>query len=241
MDKKDWLILGGIAGVGFLYWKLVSGKNNNILKSTSSSFNGSPFGQRVMFTLRNKTAQTQVVPLFNSYSNIQNPNVEISPSISEFNRGLLNEPKKVTMIEIRGSGNQKQAEMPIKIQCKDASGEYKGTFLYPMISPFQKALDMTSIQPNNLVISGKCYLDYTLDPSQTVVLIFHYELQTPMQGAEIVDNQLNQPVLVEKTEGQNNQVAVTNTQQTTSGKKSNLTPYLIGGGAVAVAYYLFKK
>ena len=187
MEKKDWLILGGIAGVGFLYCKLVLGKKNNTLKSTSSSFNGSAFGQRVMFTLTNKTSQTQVVPLFNSYSNIQNPNVEISPSISEFNRSLLNEPKKVTMIEIRASGNQKQAEKPIKTQCKDASGEYKGAFMYPMISPSQKALDMTSIQPNNLIISGKCYLDYTLDPSQTVVLIFHYELQTPKQGAELVN------------------------------------------------------
>ena len=93
MDKKKLLIIGGIAGIGFLYWKLISGKK---ILDKKSSFNGSAFGQRVMFTLSNTTNESQSVPLFNSYSNIQNPKVNITPSISEFNRTLLNEPKKVT-------------------------------------------------------------------------------------------------------------------------------------------------
>ncbi len=98
MDKKKLIIIGSLAGLGFLYWKLISGKK---ILDKKSSFNGSPFGQRVMFTLSNTTNTTQNVPLFNAYSNIQNPKVNITPSISEFNRTLLNEPKKVSMIEVR--------------------------------------------------------------------------------------------------------------------------------------------
>ncbi len=175
MEKKDWLISLAIAGVfGFVYWKLIKGNKKTDKKS---SFIGSPFGQRVMFTLTNKTDQKQVVPIFNSYSNIQNPNVSITPSISEFNRTLLNEPKIIKVIEIRASGNKKQAEMPIEVQCKDASGEFKSSFLYPLVSAFQVAQDMTSVQPKNLIASGECYLNLTVLPNQSLVVIFHYDLK----------------------------------------------------------------
>jgi hypothetical protein len=236
MEKKDWIILGGIAGIGFLYWKLVSGKK---IIDKKSSFNGSAFGQRVMFTLSNTTNETQVVPLFNSYSNIQNPKVNITPSISEFNRTLLNEPKKVTMIEVRASGNQKQAEQPISVQCKDASGEFKGTNLYPFVSPFQKALDMTSVQPNNLILSGQCYMNYTLFPSQTVVIIVHYEKQTKEQGAESIIQE-NKPV---KNVAQQDNMLTTSTPINNNlvKKESKLKPYIIGGGAVALIYALTRK
>jgi hypothetical protein len=236
MEKKDWIILGGLAGIGFLYWKLVSGKKINDKKS---SFNGSAFGQRVMFTLSNTTNETQVVPLFNSYSNIQNPKVNITPSISEFNRTLLNEPKKVTMIEVRASGNQKQAEQPISVQCKDASGEFKGTNLYPFVSPFQKALDMTSVQPNNLILSGQCYMNYTLFPSQTVVIIVHYEKQTKEQGAESI---IQEDKSVKKVDKQDN-ILTTSTPINNNlvKKESKLKPYIIGGGAVALIYALTRK
>lgn len=233
MDKKKLLIIGGLAGVGLLYWKLISkGKSG---KEKKSQFIGSPFGKRVMFTLSNKTNQAQVVPLFNSYSNIQNSAVTISPSIAEFNRTLLNEPKIIKMIEIRASGNQKQAEKPISIQCKDASGEFKGSFLYPMINPMQKALDMTSVQPNNLIIDGQCYINYTLDPKQTVILIFHYDLQSKREGAEKVEQQnvLNNSGVVNKS-------AKRIAQPVTTEKKNKFKPYLIGAGALALIYGITK-
>jgi hypothetical protein len=236
MEKKDWIILGGLAGIGFLYWKLVSGKK---IIDKKSSFNGSVFGQRVMFTLSNTTNETQVVPLFNSYSNIQNSKVNITPSISEFNRTLLNEPKKVTMIEVRASGNQKQAQEPISIQCKDASGEFKGTNLYPFVSPFQKALDMTSVQPNNLILNGQCYINYTIFPSQTVVIIVHYEKQTKEQGAESI---IQEDKPIKKVAQQDNILTTNNPINNNFVKKeSKLKPYIIGGGAVALIYALTRK
>lgn len=237
MEKKNWIILGGLAGIGFLYWKLISGKKKVDKKS---SFNGSAFGQRVMFTLSNTTNQTQVVPLFNSYSNIQNPKVNITPSISEFNRTLLNEPKKITMIEVRASGNQKQAEQPISVQCKDASGEFKGQNLYPFVSVYQKALDMTSVQPNNLVLSGECYLNYTLFPSQTVVLIVHYEKQTKEQVAQEMMQQ-DAPAVKKVAEQENTLMTTTPVNNNVTKKESKLKPYLIGGGAVALIYALTRK
>lgn len=242
MDKKKLLIIGGLAGIGFLYWKLISGKK---ILDKKSSFNGSPFGQRVMFTLSNTTNESQSVPLFNSYSNIQNPKVNITPSISEFNRTLLNEPKKVTMIEVRASGNQKQAEQPISVQCKDASGEFKGQNLYPFVSVYQKALDMTSVSPNNLILSGECYLNYTLFPKQTVVLIVHYEKQTKFQGAEKImetQNKENNGVVPStKRSADANLITTTKPKNENVVKKeSKLKPYIIGGGAVALIYGLTK-
>lgn len=171
-DKTDLKIVVGIVAVGLVFrWLLKPSKTEK-----KSSFLGSPFGKRVMFTLTNPTDQVQVVPLFNAYSNTQNPKVGIMPSISEFNRTLAGEPKIIKMIEVRATGNQAQAQKPIQIYCKDASGEMKSTNLFPMVSVYQKALDMTSVQPQNFVIDGQCYLNYTLDPKQTVVLIFHYDL-----------------------------------------------------------------
>ena len=241
MDKKKLIIIGSLAGIGFLYWKLISGKK---IIDKKSSFNGSAFGQRVMFTLSNTTNETQVVPLFNSYSNIQNPKVNITPSISEFNRTLLNEPKKVTMIEVRASGNQKQAEQPISVQCKDASGEFKGQNLFPFVSVYQKALDMTSVAPNNLILSGECYLNYTLFPKQTVVLIVHYEKQTKFEGAEKLDSVLKQNtgIVNPKTLNVDNTKSTTGTtlKNNVVKKESKLKPYLIGGGAVALIYGLTK-
>ena len=241
MDKKKLIIIGSLAGIVFLYWKLISGKK---IIDKKSSFNGSAFGQRVMFTLSNTTNETQVVPLFNSYSNIQNPKVNITPSISEFNRTLLNEPKKVTMIEVRASGNQKQAEQPISVQCKDASGEFKGQNLFPFVSVYQKALDMTSVTPNNLILSGECYLNYTLLPKQTVVLIVHYEIQTKFEGAEKLDSVLKQNtgIVDPKTQNVDNAKSTTGTTLNNNvvKKESKLKPYLIGGGAVALIYGLTK-
>jgi hypothetical protein len=80
------------------------------------------------------------------------------------------------MIEVRAVGNQTQAQQVIQINCKDASGDFKSTNLYPMVSVMQKALDMTSVQPQNLTLTGECYLNYTVLPKQTVIITVHYDI-----------------------------------------------------------------
>jgi len=189
-NKNDNLkIIAGLIGVGLLYWWLIKPKKKKGEKH--SNFLGSPFGKRVMFTINNPTDKMQVVPLFNSYSNTQNSEVGITPSISEFNRTLLGEPKIVKAIEVKATGSTAQAQKPIQIYCKDASGEFKSSFLYPMVSAYQKAVDMTTVEPKNLILSGECYINYTVNPKQTVVLIVHYDLE-PKKKEKTKSNNKNQ-------------------------------------------------
>jgi hypothetical protein len=180
-NVKELLIIGTVLTglllfTSFRIKKSLNAKTNKS-KENKSSFAGNKFGQRVMFTLKNTSNTKQVVPIFNSYSNIQNPKVSISPSISEFNRTLLNEPKIIKSIEIRAMGNQKQAQMPIQKVCKDASGEFKSKNLYPLVSANQVAQDMTSLTFKDFIASGECYFNYTMKPNQTVVLVFEYDLK----------------------------------------------------------------
>lgn len=177
MKNKNLQMLLGLGVLVGAVALIVHIKKKKVKKNSEpkSNFIGSPFGKRVMFTLKNNTNQMQVVPLFNSYSNIQNPNVGINPSIAEFNRTLLNDPKKITAIEVRAMGDQKQAQKPIQVFCKDASGDFKSSFLTPLVSAYQKATDMTTVTPNNFIANGECYLNYTVNPKKTVTLIIHYE------------------------------------------------------------------
>lgn len=184
--KENWKYVAGIVGVALLYRWLIKPKKGS--KEAHSNFLGSPFGKRVMFTLTNNTDKMQVVPLFNAYSSTQNPDVGIMPSISEFNRTLLNEPKLVKMIEIKAQGSTAQAQKPIQIYCKDASGEFQSSYLYPLVSAYQKALDMTTVHPQNLILSGACYMNYTVNPKQTVVMILHYDLEVEPKSIESDSN-----------------------------------------------------
>ena len=173
--NDNWKYIAGLVGIGLLYaWLIKPSKKKS---EKHSSFIGSPFGKRVLFTLNNTTDKAQVVPLFNAYSNTVNTNVGINPPMAEFNRTLLGEPKIVKAIEIKATGSTAQAQKPIQVFCKDASGEFKSSFLYPMVSAYQKALDMTTVTPKNLILSGECYLNYTLNPKQTVVMTVHYDLE----------------------------------------------------------------
>jgi hypothetical protein len=256
MEKKDWYIIAGFLGVALLYKKIVKPKNKN--KESKSSFIGSAFGKRVMFTLSNKTNSNQVVPIFNSYSNIQNPNVSITPSMAEFNRTLLNEPKKIVAIEVRASGNKKQAEMPIQIQCKDASGEFKSSYLYPLVSAFQVAQDTTTVQPSNLIANGECYLNLTVLPNQSFVLIVHYDVADSSEKKKIncrncswswneedggkdkyvchKCNTDNEKYYKNKSDNKSIQ------SKTGTSKKIKVNPYLVGGvGALGLLYFMNRK
>jgi hypothetical protein len=183
--NDNWKYIAGLIGIGLLYWWLIKPKKKG---EKYSNFIGSPFGKRVAFTLKNPTDKMQVVPMFNAYSNTQNSSVSITPSMAEFNRTLLNEPKLVKAIEIRaigGTKNNKQAEKPIQVFCKDASGEYQSSYIHPMISAYQVQKGMTTVTPNNLVLSGQCYFNYTVNPKQTVVMIVHYDVAPEGKKQEV--------------------------------------------------------
>jgi len=178
MIKEDKIrALGFLAVVGvIIYIATRKKKAPTVTKEVveKSSFTGSKLGTRVLFTLTNNTDKEQDVPLFNAWSNIQNPDVGINPSMAEFNRTLLTNAKTVSMIEIKANNNQSQAQMPITKYCKDASGEIKQENYNPMVSVYQKATDMTSVQPKDLTLDGSCYLQYKLLPKTTVVMTINY-------------------------------------------------------------------
>lgn len=175
MNSKEELyrILAIIGVVGVVFF-LLRKKKPNKKGETTSNFVGKGLGTRVMFTITNNTNQEQDVPLFNAWTNVNNPNVGINPSMAEFNRTLLTNAKQVTAIEIRANNNQTQAQMPIIKYCKDASGEIKQENYNPLVSVYQKATDMTSVQPNDLTLDGSCYLQYKLLPKTTVIMTIHY-------------------------------------------------------------------
>ena len=178
MIKEDKIrALGFLAVVGvIIYIATRKKKAPTVTKEVveKSNFTGNKLGTRVLFTLTNNTDKEQDVPLFNAWSNIQNPDVGINPSMAEFNRTLLTNAKTVSMIEIKANNNQSQAQMPITKYCKDASGEIKQENYNPMVSVYQKATDMTSVQPKDLTLDGSCYLQYKLLPKTTVVMTINY-------------------------------------------------------------------
>lgn len=175
MTDKNLKILGAVAGISLLVLILLKSRKNKDEKS--SNFIGSPYGQKIQFTLTNKTKSTQIVTLFNAYVNIPNPNVGISPSITEFNRTLLNEPKKINSIEIRAMNSQVQAQTIITKICKDASGNMVQENYFPMVSAFQVNQSMTSVQPKDLILDGVCYLKYAIAPNTTVTMVLDYDLK----------------------------------------------------------------
>lgn len=178
MTKEDKIRLVGFLAVAgivvYVCTRKKAPKNATAKATDKSNFVGSKLGTRVMFTLTNNTDKEQEVPLFNAWSNIQNPSVSINPSMSEFNRTLLTNAKTVSMIEVKATNNQSQAQMPITKYCKDASGEINQQNYNPLVSVYQKATDMTSVQPKDLTLDGSCYLQYKLLPKTTVVMTIHY-------------------------------------------------------------------
>lgn len=174
-QKKNELLsalkIGAIIGISVYLVKRII--DNQLEKK--SNFLGSPLGKVVSFTITNTSNSTENVTLFNSYQTaFSNPKISITPSISEFNRFIATEPKKVTSIEIRTQHNQ-QANAPITVMCKDASGLMNSSYLYPLISAFQSQKGITTVQPQNLVLDGTCYLVYPVGANQTVTLLLRYD------------------------------------------------------------------
>lgn len=176
MTDKALKWIGGLIGGAILVGLIIKSRKGKTDEKTSN-FIGSPYGQKIQFTMMNNTKTTQVVTLFNAYVNIPNPSVGITPSITEFNRTLLNEPKKINSIEIRAMNNSAQAQTIITKICKDASGNAEQENYYPMISAYQVNQGMTTVQPQNLILDGVCYLKYAIAPSTTVTMVLDYDLK----------------------------------------------------------------
>lgn len=139
---------------------------------------GKPINQ---FTITNKSKVAQTISLFNIYKlNNDYKEVSIKPSMKFFNTTLLNDPKKVTSIKIivnKSDYAQSQATEVITKVCKDASGNSITENYYPMVSINQYQGNMTEVKPQNLILDGICYLDYTIQPDTTVTMIIEYKTQ----------------------------------------------------------------
>ncbi len=134
----------------------------------------------VQFTITNNTNQEQTFSLFKAFSNLNNPNVGIiatNASIRFFNRTLLNEPKLVTMIEIISNSPNAQSQVTrvITKKCKDASGNANSVPYIPLVSTAQFQGNMTFVKPDNLILDGVCYLQYSINPNTIVTMNVSYE------------------------------------------------------------------
>lgn len=174
---KNWKLVTATAVVGTIAYLLLRKKGDE----KTSSFLGSPFGKTVQFTLTNNTSTEQQTTLFDAFTDTSNPNVGIQPinmSNSQFNRSLLSEPIKINLIEVRATGVNAtvQSQNLITKICKDASGTSNTEYYYPMVSPNQFQGGITTVAPNNLILDGTCYLQYSIAPNSVVTLVFRYDV-----------------------------------------------------------------
>lgn len=166
--KKHWgklLTLGALIG-GTIY--LI---RRNRDESQSEFAGGST--KTIQFTLNNTSGSDQQVDLFKARTiGISNDRVSITPSMGTFNMSLLSEPKKVLGITINTTPNQ--ANQPITKMCVDASGESAGDAYYPQVGANQAQPGIVTVQPDNLILDGTCYLGYTVAANTRVSMVVTY-------------------------------------------------------------------
>lgn len=183
MDKntKNILILGGIAFLGYIAYKFLrkpkstEEPKSNLVDDLLSKFGS---GNVTQISIRNKTAITQKLKLFDAYSLSASSNIElqINPNLSYFNKTLLNEPKKLKKIKIlvNQGGGGIQATEPMTFVCKDSNGDMASRTLIPMISSTQFQANVTEVYPD-VVLNGECVANYQIQPMTTVTLILEYD------------------------------------------------------------------
>lgn len=167
MNKNAWWFAGALAVVAFIVTRRK--------KSGFSNFSGQ---QKVItFTIKNTTGTTRRAVLFDAYGKSQQSvGVFIKPNIDEFNRTLLNEPKKVVEFQARAQGGNvtSQLDEPLTIYCKDASGQVNSYPLYVTPSAYQPRADIGVARPDNLVLSGNCEVWIDVNPNSAVFLTMRY-------------------------------------------------------------------
>jgi hypothetical protein len=181
--KNILITIASVIGVSLLI-KYAIKKRNEAAENKSNLVDdmldkmGKPINQ---FTITNNSKVAQTISLFNIYKlNQDNREISINPSMKFFNTTLLNDPKKVLSIKIlvnRSPFAQSQATEIITKVCKDASGNGSTENYYPMVSVNQFQGNMTEVKPEDLILDGICYLDYTIQPETTVTMIIEYKTQ----------------------------------------------------------------
>jgi hypothetical protein len=169
-DLKN-ILLGVGAGV------LTALAYRHFKKSKKSNFVGGGGMQVVSFTLTNNSNQIETATLFNAFDNAAPVNqkaVSITPSMQTFNNYLPTQPMRVLSLEIRGANNT-QASVPITKICTDASGQQTQEQYTPMVSAYQVQSGIVTVEPQNLILDGVCYLTYRLLPNSSVNLLMRYQ------------------------------------------------------------------
>ena len=167
-DLKNILI-----GVGAGIVAVIAYKRFFSDKKKSNFVTGNKF-QVMSFRLTNNSNQMETAILFNSFNNVPQKAVSITPSMQTFNNYLPTQPMKVLSLEVRGANNA-QASVPFTRICTDASGLQEQEQYVPMLSAYQAQAGIVTVEPQNLVLNGTCYLTYPLLPNSSVNLLMRYQ------------------------------------------------------------------
>jgi hypothetical protein len=170
MNNKWKFITGAVALSSVYYFMFLRGKKPLVEKK--SSFVDSEFGKRVKFKISNSTDENQIVPIFKSKQNIQNQELEITPSMNEFNRDLIKEPKKIRGIEIVPCDST--VVSMITNEVNKVINDDK-TALKPSFTSDKIGEEVLLFEPTDLKVDGDTHLEYEMKPKTSVYIMFHYE------------------------------------------------------------------
>jgi hypothetical protein len=184
MEKKTKIILGltVAAGVGYLIYKKLKSKTNVGFVNATGSVAGA---DEVQFILTNNTPQPQTVTLFDASGGQMNNSVSISspvlPSVEFFNKSLTQEPKALNYMYIN-SNNKGQTTKVITKKCRDANGNVTQSVLTPTISPMQAQSNVVTINTSGVILDGKCFFEYQLEPNSSVTWTLNYSTHKNASG-----------------------------------------------------------
>jgi len=185
--KKHWKPITAIGiTIGLIYGlkklsdfqkKQITEKEKDKENKTGVDGNGNLELNTIQFTFTNNTSQNQIINLFKAWTlgaGIGNPNVGVSSPVSMpfFNRTLATEPKKI--ISISFNTNAGQSQNVITKICKDATGQLQEEFWYPRVSTMQFQSGITTVNPDNMIINGECFLKYSINPNTVVNMTVVY-------------------------------------------------------------------
>jgi len=185
MEKKTKIILGLTiaASVGYLIYKKLKSKSNVGFLNATGSASTNP--DEVQFILTNNTPQPQTVTLFDASGGQMNNSVSISspvlPSVEFFNKSLTQEPKALNYMYIN-SNNKGQTTKVITKKCRDANGNVTQSILSPTISPMQAQSNVVTINTSGVILDGKCFFEYQLEPNSSVTWTLNYSTKKNAAG-----------------------------------------------------------
>lgn len=171
MTSNKWMfITGAIAVSGIYYFTFLKPKSSK-KDEQMTNFEGSEFGKKVRFELSNVSDESQTFPFFKTDSNIQNQEVEINPSISDFNRNLAKNPINVKAVEIIPV-NASMIGMINEDLSKVVNGINEP--VAPSYTNKKVGKEIHRYNMNDLLIDGNSHIEYTLKPKTTIHIVFHY-------------------------------------------------------------------